>query len=425
MAGDISASAAPDPGENGSGDPLRRLATRLAADREWIAAVSREVTEAIHRELPQLARDEELRAATSASVESNVRQLIEILRAGRDPGGAGAPAVAVEYVAEYVRWGVTVDALLRASQVGQECFIHRLSAAARASIEGPDDLSETLERSAATTLAYINAMIRDLIAHYERERDRWVRSAAAVRAETVRALLAGERIDLAAAEKRLSYGLQRTHLAFVVWAPPPGAGADEIGLLERAAAGLAADLGARSRLLVPLGPNLIAGWAAGREQRAPDRRLQLDVEVAPQARASLGSPGSGVEGFARSHHQAMQARRVAELAERRPGSVVAYDDVALSALASADADHAREFVHRQLGPLASDDDDTLRLAGTLRVYLEERSSPSRTAERLGVHANTVANRIRSVQDLLGEPIDTRVAELLVALRLAPLVRKDS
>jgi DNA-binding PucR family transcriptional regulator len=104
--------------------------------------------------------------------------------------------------------------------------------------------------------------------------------------------------------------------------------------------------------------------------------------------------------------------------------VIAHAAVALTALASADLDQARDFVFRQLRPLGADDDDTLRLSGTLRVY-QERSSPRRTAERLGVHANTVTNRIRAAQEQLGEPIESRVSELLVALRLAPVVQRDA
>ena len=178
-------------------------------------------------------------------------------------------------------------------------------------------------------------------------------------------------------------------------------------------------------MLVPFGAQLIAGWVGGYDDVVPRTLPQIDVEAAPQARGAIGSPASGVDGFARSHREAMQARRVAELAGRRPGSVVAYGDVALTALASADLDHARAFVLRELGPLAADDDDTLRLSGTLSVYLEERSSPRRTAERLGVHPNTVANRIRAAQELLGEPIEDRVSELLVALRLATVVRGEA
>jgi DNA-binding PucR family transcriptional regulator len=97
--------------------------------------------------------------------------------------------------------------------------------------------------------------------------------------------------------------------------------------------------------------------------------------------------------------------------------VTLYEHVALTALASADLNHARDFVSAELGPLAAGDESTRRLAETLTVYLEERSSPKRAAKRLGVHENTIPNRIRAAQALLDRPIDERVPELLVALRL--------
>jgi DNA-binding PucR family transcriptional regulator len=97
-----------------------------------------------------------------------------------------------------------------------------------------------------------------------------------------------------------------------------------------------------------------------------------------------------------------------------------YEDVALTAVASVDMELAREFVARELGPLPAQDDDTVWLAATLRVYLEEQASPRRTAQRLGVHENTVKNRVRSVRDILGHPPEQRVAEVLVALRLVRL-----
>jgi DNA-binding PucR family transcriptional regulator len=103
--------------------------------------------------------------------------------------------------------------------------------------------------------------------------------------------------------------------------------------------------------------------------------------------------------------------------------VTAYRDVSLAALASADLEQARHFVGRELGPLAADDDYTVKLAATLRVYLEERSSPRRTAQRLGVHENTIVKRIHTARELLNRPVDTRISELLVGLRLAPLVRE--
>src|SRR4051812_49961925 len=56
------------------------LARRLAADGDWIASVTRDLTDAIHTELPELGPDEEMRRATYASSESNVRLFLRSRR---------------------------------------------------------------------------------------------------------------------------------------------------------------------------------------------------------------------------------------------------------------------------------------------------------------------------------------------------------
>jgi DNA-binding PucR family transcriptional regulator len=153
--------------------------------------------------------------------------------------------------------------------------------------------------------------------------------------------------------------------------------------------------------------------------------LRLDVEPGESILAAIGSAAVGVDGFCESHREAMHARRVAQLSGRRGGSVTRYEDVALTALTSADMDLARRFVARELGPLAEQDDDTQRLAATLRVYLEEHCSPRRSAQRLGVHENAIKGRVRAINELLGRPASERVGELLVALRLARLTNRDT
>ena len=117
----------------------------------------------------------------------------------------------------------------------------------------------------------------------------------------------------------------------------------------------------------------------------------------------------------------MHARRVAQLLLARPGSVTHYADVAVTALASGDQEQARRFAEDQLGPLLGGDRESVRLAATLAAYLEEHASPRRAAARLGVHENTVAARIRTIEERLDRPIAGRVTELLLALRLAPAV----
>jgi DNA-binding PucR family transcriptional regulator len=134
---------------------------------------------------------------------------------------------------------------------------------------------------------------------------------------------------------------------------------------------------------------------------------------------AVGSPGHGVEGFRRSHAEALLVSRVAGLAGSR--GVTHFCDVSLDVLMTSDLDEARRFVAVELGPLAASDDATRRLSSTLRVFLEEGSSFVRAARRLGVHENTVAYRVHRAEDLLGRRVAERQLELRAALRLARLV----
>jgi DNA-binding PucR family transcriptional regulator len=174
---------------------------------------------------------------------------------------------------------------------------------------------------------------------------------------------------------------------------------------------------------VPLAPDLLAGWIGA--ARDLDLR-RLPSVPAPQGEAhgawvAFGSTASGVDGFRRSHAEALLARRVARLTGRTAGTVTRYDDVALLALLTEDLDHARRFVARELGALAGGDEPTRRLVATLRVYFEEGASPARVSRRLGVHENTVSYRLRRAEELLGRPLTERSAELVAALALVDAV----
>jgi DNA-binding PucR family transcriptional regulator len=99
--------------------------------------------------------------------------------------------------------------------------------------------------------------------------------------------------------------------------------------------------------------------------------------------------------------------------------------VDLLSLLSRDVDRARRFLHAELGPLAGDDDSTLRLRATLRAYLDEGRSFVATARRLGIHQNTVKYRVRQCEDALGRPVGERPLRLAAALLLADALRADS
>jgi hypothetical protein len=399
------------------GARFQALFARVASDPDWIQRVSEEIADAIHRELSEIDADDELRAGTLASTRGVLTLMADMVRLGQSPDDVVPPPDAVEYLRQYVRRGVSIDILLRAYHVGHSSFFGNWVAGVHAEVADERWLARALELGAKWTFDYIQTLNRELVNQYTEEHARWVRSAAAVRAETVQALLAGDHIDPALAGQRLRYELDRHHVAYVLWTEDVEAGRNEYGLLENAATQLASDAGLGPPLVVALGGQLVSAWVGA---FGP---IEMSIAgAAGSLRVALGTSAPGVEGFRASHREAVQARRVAQLSHGRPGSVTRFEDVALTALLSADLDLARDFVARELGPLAEQDDDTVRLAATLRVYLEEQASPRRTAQRLGVHENTVKNRVRSIRELIGHPPEERVAEILVALRLARLTR---
>jgi PucR C-terminal helix-turn-helix domain/GGDEF-like domain len=397
---------------------FQALFARVASPA-WIRRVSDEITDAIHREVTELDDDDDMRAGTFASTRSVLTMMADMVRLGRPPAEGTPPPDAIEYTREFVRRGVGIDALLRAYHVGHSTFFHNWVAAVHAEVTDAVWLARAVELGANWTFDYVQALNRELVGRYTEEREGWVRSAAAVRAETVQALLSGDRIDVRLASQRLRYRLDRHHLAYVVWTDEEEAGPADLAALEDVALQLATEAQMGRPLVVTLGRRLVAAWVGARDQIALSA-----AGVAGSPLVAVGSPAAGVEGFCASHREAMHARRVARLSDRPMGTVTRYEDVALTALASVDLDLAREYVAAELGPLAARDDDTVRLSATLRVYLEERASPRRTAQRLGIHENTVKNRVRAIRELLGHPPEERVAEVLVALRLARLTHRD-
>jgi hypothetical protein len=400
-------------------EQLRLAVEALGADPHWLSGLATSITEAIHAEMPELDADEQLRRGTYASTEGVLRIFVEMVFAEQDPEEAEMPPAAVEYAREFVRRGLPLDSLLRTYYIGHATFFRLYVEQLREVLDNPVELTHAIEAGGSWSFAYIDTLSRGLVQRYADERDRWVRSAAAHRLDVTERLLSGGPIDLGQAEAQLGYRLRRPHLAFVVWGEPGDERAQDLGAIERAASEIAGLQAAGQPLLVPFGSDLVAGWIGG--PGLPDMASLVEARfgAADEAdlRVAFGAPADGVEGFRRSHQQARYARRVALLQGARPGSVTLYEHVALTALASADLDHARDFVSAELGPLAAGDESTRRLAETLTVYLEERSSPKRAAKRLGVHENTIPNRIRAAQALLDRPIDERVPELLVALRL--------
>ena len=167
----------------------------------------------------------------------------------------------------------------------------------------------------------------------------------------------------------------------------------------------------------------ISGWLSFPEAPGPDRveravaalrELHLvtlrDFAVA----TGVGSLQGGAEGLSTTLDEAGDAARIAA-ARSATGWFVRVDSLGLEQLLLAWTGNDT-FVPAAESLLAPLQDGGGELLTTLSVYLDHESGIAATATALGLHRNTVAVRIRRVQELLG--IDMSDPEARLALHLA-------
>jgi DNA-binding PucR family transcriptional regulator len=159
-------------------------------------------------------------------------------------------------------------------------------------------------------------------------------------------------------------------------------------------------------------------WRATRISEA-----DLDALIASQgsseARVAFGEPAEGIAGFALSHHQAPEARAVAVAANQR---AVRFADVRLLIAVLRDGDLAKEFIERELGELDRPSERMRELRETLRAYLEHSQSVSATAALRRRDRKTIERQLRSAEQLIRHRVSHRSDAVLVALRVAEILR---
>ncbi|MEV4471713.1 helix-turn-helix domain-containing protein [Nonomuraea salmonea] len=190
--------------------------------------------------------------------------------------------------------------------------------------------------------------------------------------------------------------------------------------------GLAAGRGDEVVLLLP-------GDDAGGVARRVAAELTASLHSAATAGAArVGGSWAGSRQQAGAHEVAaayQEARRCADalIALGRAGDGAGAVELGFVGLLMGDGRDVRGFVTRVLGPLI--DYDARRgtaLADTLSAYFGTGGSPSRTAEALHIHVNTVTQRLDRVAKLLGDgwTDPERALEIQLALRLHRLGRTD-
>jgi DNA-binding PucR family transcriptional regulator len=372
------------------------LAAELAARRPELVA---EYTARLREERPEWTVErpelaDTIRVGADEAIGGELRALAQ--RALPE----ACPGFDAEGARQCARLGVPLDAVVLQYRLGHAVQWEAWFEIVEGHSLNPEHRRELLERGSRFFFAYANRLTRFVVAEYESEHENLLRRSEQRRAFLVRELLAGRDIDAAS----LGYDLELHHLGVIAWGDAP----------DDAIAALARRLD-RSMLVVSADPSESWGWLGGVRPLAARQLSRLrDAQLPEGTRLALGDEEQGLEGLRRTHRQAALARRIGE---RRPGRLIAYGEVALEALASADGRAAEEFVTRELRGLDGSDRRTERLRETLAQYFRCGQNAAAAAAALGVHQQTVGQRLRTVEERLGGPVNARRAELEVALRL--------
>jgi DNA-binding PucR family transcriptional regulator len=327
----------------------------------------------------------------------------------RDPGMPVPANLGPEPLAvtrDMLRRGLDQSAL-NIYRVGQNFAWRRWMDIAFELTSDPTELHELLDVTSRSVSSFIDATIAGAMAQMQLERDELTRGTHAERREVVALILDGAPISLQRAEARLGYGLNQFHTAAVVWSEE--AEPDQ-GQLDRAAEALARSVGSVRPLSVIASAGSRWVWVASAS--GPDPVVLADqVAHLPGVRIAVGPTARGIEGFRRSHLDALTTQRM--LARLHSAQRVAsFNDIQLVALITLDPERADQFIKHTLGDLESADAE---LRHTVWTFVNEQCNASRAAARLYTHRNTLLRRITRAERLLPRPLEDNSVHVAVAL----------
>lgn len=317
------------------------------------------------------------------------------------------------------RQRLPLDDLLRSFRLGGRLVWQALIEQAR--VEGTE--AEALVEVATRVWEVIDALSAQVAAAYHVAERQLVRADEQRRAALWEGLLQGRAKDAAFAYEAARIVRLPVDGPFVVVSAGGRHFTDDLteSLGERLdAAGVQSAWQARSDALVgllALAPQSPPGTA---EAVAVLREL-LDAPV------GISLVVSGLAEIDLAFRQATLARRTVPPAHNGVPGFASLSDRLPEALLLSSPELTEPLVQRWLGPLLDLPVRDRRLyLHTLRTWTETAGSTTRTAEALHCHRNTVINRMRRLEDLLGHSLsgDDLPIELALALRALPFYPKD-
>ena len=318
---------------------------------------------------------------------------------------------ALAFAAEVGRQGITEQKLERSYRVGTEALWDEWMVVVERHCEQTGEpVVDLVRASIPIVFGFVDRMLFSSLAAYHQAVAARHQTREYRRARLVAQLLDGTLADPGTETERfIGYRLGQHHLSGVVDASDPGL----IDALKEAC-------GAGDCLLVDHGSAPTEFWLGLRGTLSASTRNAVDaVAAASDRRVAFGETLPGLAGFRASASGARDAGRIqAMLADNGP-AVMWAEDVRVELLALGNPDGARELVQRVLGAALDDGLLNPRMRETLEAWLVTGSYVS-AAATLGVHEQTIRQRLRRLEDALGRSLHDRRTELHVALRLSQL-----
>ncbi|MDV6247098.1 PucR family transcriptional regulator [Rhodococcus opacus] len=391
-------------------DEVRSLAGAGALD--WAHALAVELTrEYVEVSIPELRRSVDFTRGLQISAEANILGILLVL--GSPGSEVQPPREALDFADEAVVQQVPLVAVLRGYQLGMQ---HWLRWCAPVIARHTDSVvqADELQLAVSAAVRYIDRLSEIMIAEYERELQRRATSGAARRAALVRAVLAGEVVNVDDTAHLLHYPLAGRHMALALRGRADST--NQVDVLEAAARSFAAGVGATGLLTIATGLTTMDAWVAVKTDGGkPTNPIRERVTI------GVGTPLTGVIGFVQSHREALRALEILHMAA--PGKldpIIYYDRVRLISLAAKDIPDVQTFVTATLGSLAGRDERSHELRETLLAFLEANKSYTAVSLSSHLHKNTVVQRVKRASELTGRDM-TNHLDLHVALMLVDVL----
>lgn len=389
-------------------DRVRELIRRgaelvLHPPPEWLDELDAATLTGPHRQ--QVADDPVLAAAIRRTNRSNLRHWAAAnIRAPGERVPANLGEVPLAVARDLVRRGLD-DAMLGAYRSGQSVALRYWIQVAFTLTTDLAELRALLDVSSRSIATFVEDTVAAVAGQMERERAHLTSGTHAERREAVTLLLDGAPISRQRAQQRLGYHLDGDHCAAVLWSEVTDV---DLAALDRAADLLGTSAGDPRPLTVVASAATRWVWVHGEPDLA---RLRAAAAEIPAVRLALGRRRADLDGFRRSHHEALTAQRMlARLTS--PRQIATYADVELVALLTTDRERADQFVTNVLGDLET---ALPELREAVRAFIAAGCNATAAAAHLYTHRNTLLRRLARAERLLPTPLAANLIPIGAAL----------